>query len=212
MVKHKCNLMNKISHFLGILLATLLAVVFCHNAAAYNFMVDGLCYDINEDGVTVTITMEYPPNKTIPSTIEGTTLNIPPTVTYEDQTYTVTAIGMYAFSGYSILTEFNITRVIIPNTVTSISEYSFAGCSGLTSVEIPNSVTFIGYGAFVGCTGLTSVNIPDGVTEIGDSAFKGCTGLTSVNLPDGITKIADDAFAGAGCEEQVKRDYPHLYK
>ena len=172
--------MNKKTHFLSILLVTLFTIAVSHSAAAYDFMVDGLCYDINEDGVTVTVTMEYPPNKTIPGTVEGSTLNIPATVTYEDHTYTVTAIGWSAFSGYSILTEFNITRVIIPNTVTSIEGWAFNSCTGLTSVEIPNSVTFIGYGAFVACTGLTSIFIPRSVTTIEYDAFGSCSSLTSI--------------------------------
>ena len=46
---------------------------------------------------------------------------------------------------------------IIPNSVTSIEEYAFSGCSGLTSVTIPNSVTSIGDGAFYGCDGLKDV-------------------------------------------------------
>ena len=43
-----------------------------------------------------------------------------------------------------------ITNLIIPNSVTSIGNYAFRGCSGLTSVTIPNSVTSIGGGAFNG--------------------------------------------------------------
>ena len=39
----------------------------------------------------------------------------------------------------------------IPNSVTSIGDYAFYGCSGLTSIEIPNSVTSIGRGAFDNC-------------------------------------------------------------
>jgi hypothetical protein len=41
-----------------------------------------------------------------------------------------------------------ITDLIIPNSVTSIGDYAFYGCSGLTSVTIPNSVTRIGASAF----------------------------------------------------------------
>ncbi len=68
----------------------------------------------------------------------------------------------------------------IPDSVTSIGESAFSGCTGLPSVTIPDSVTSIGDWAFCGCNGLTSVTIPDSVTSIGDSAFADCTGLTSV--------------------------------
>ena len=42
------------------------------------------------------------------------------------------------------------------------------GCKNTT---IPNSVTSIGNSAFFGCTGLSSVTIPNSVTSIGNSAF-----------------------------------------
>jgi hypothetical protein len=47
----------------------------------------------------------------------------------------------------------------IPNSVTTIRDCAFYGCSGLTSVTIPNSVTTIGSYAFEGCTSLTDVTI-----------------------------------------------------
>ncbi len=50
---------------------------------------------------------------------------------------------------------------------------------------IPNSVTSIGDGAFFGCTGLISVTIPNSVTSIGFAAFSDCTGLTSIIVPLG---------------------------
>lgn len=46
-------------------------------------------------------------------------------------------------------------NTIIPNSVTSIGDYAFSGCSGLTSITIPNSVTSIGNGAFIACFGLS---------------------------------------------------------
>ena len=84
----------------------------------------------------------------------------------------------------------------IPNSVTSIGDSAFAGCTSLTSITIPDSVTSIGDGAFAGCTSLTSITIPDSVTSIGDSAFIGCTSLTSITIPDGVTEIAYNTFIG----------------
>ena len=86
------------------------------------------------------------------------------------------------------------TSYTIPNSVTSIGDWAFRGCTGLTSITIPDSVTSIGDRAFAGCTGLTSITIPDSVTSIGESAFAGCTGLTSVTLGNGVTSIEDEAF------------------
>ena len=84
----------------------------------------------------------------------------------------------------------------IPNSVTSIGNYAFSGCSGLTSITIPNSVTSIGSSAFQGCSGLTSITIPDGVTSIGSSAFQGCSSLTSITIPNSVTSIGSSAFQG----------------
>jgi uncharacterized protein YceK len=46
---------------------------------------------------------------------------------------------------------------------------------------IPNSVTSIGNWAFSGCSNLTSLTIPSSVASIGNSAFSGCSSLTSIN-------------------------------
>ena len=53
----------------------------------------------------------------------------------------------------------------------------------ITELSIPDSVTSIKQRAFYGCTGLTSVTIPDSVTSIGDDAFSACTGLMSNYYP-----------------------------
>ncbi len=84
----------------------------------------------------------------------------------------------------------------IPNSVTSIGNSAFWGCSGLTSVTIPNSVTSIGNSAFRNCSGLTSVTIPNSVTSIGGHAFYNCSSLTSVTIPNSVTTIGDSAFSG----------------
>ncbi len=167
----------------------LLFISFSTSVSAYDFMVDGLCYDINRDSISVSVTYErYSRNnyKNLRSEIV-----IPERIEHNGKTYTVTSIDYGAFGGCT-----GLTSVIMPNTVDFIGYQAFYGCTGLTSVEIPNSVKTIGIRAFAGCTGLTSVTIPNTVTEIGSSAFSGCISLTSVKIPNSFTSIGGDAFSG----------------
>ena len=111
----------------------------------------------------------------------------------------------------------------LPESITSIGELAFDGCSGLTSIIIPESVISIGNGAFENCSRLNSVTINsnyivsqnyttsktlkslfnsqvkeyiigNSVTSIGDHAFFRCSGLKSVTLPNGVTSIGNLAF------------------
>ena len=55
------------------------------------------------------------------------------------------------YSNILNLNGIEIKDLAIPNDITEIKQYAFAGCSGLTSVTIPNSVTSIGSNAFSNC-------------------------------------------------------------
>ena len=109
----------------------------------------------------------------------------------------VTSIGSGAFADCG-----SLTSVTIPNSVTSIGNFSatggcvFSRCTSLTSITIPNSVTGIAYYTFENCTGLTSIEIPNSVTIIGEGAFSGCTSLTSITIPNSVTRIESGAFNG----------------
>ena len=83
---------------------------------------------------------------------------------------------------------------IVPNSVTSIAEYTFASCNRLTSITIGNNVTSLGMFAFASCSSLTNAPLPGGVTSIGSLAFSRCTNLTSLSIPDTVTNLGDYAF------------------
>ena len=131
------------------------------------------------------------------SAISGT-VNIPSAVTYNNNTYSVTAIGNYAFIVCT-----SLTSVTIPNSITSIGQGAFFGCSGLTSISIPNSVTSIGAEAFRSCS-FVSVTIPNSVTSIGSHAFIKCRNLTSVTIPNSVTSIDKYTFWGCSGLTSVK--------
>ena len=196
----------------------LLAILLPAIATAHDFEVDGIYYNrIDSDEVEVT----YRGRNLLYNDYSGT-VNVPASVTYNETTYSVTAIDSLAFWDCP-----GLTSIVIPNSVTEIGQEAFAKCPGLTSIvvessnpkfdsrnncnaiietasntliagckntTIPNSVTAIGDFAFQGCDGLTSIVIPNSVTVIGWYAFESCDGLTSIVIPNSVTEIGYAAF------------------
>ena len=114
-------------------------------ATAHDFEVDGIYYNMNSDGTTVSVTYSGNLYSDLSYEYSGA-VTIPSTVTYRGTTYSVTKIGQDAFYSCSDLTSVNI-----PNSIIFIDSRAFGDCSGLTSVVIPNSVTTIDDGAFYNC-------------------------------------------------------------
>ena len=128
-------------------------------------------------------------------------LNIPENCNKSNIRYKIVSISEIVRVHDNIRPPYNnfpniIGHISIPNSVTTIGDGAFYGCSGLTgNLVIPNSVTTIGSNAFIGCRGLTSVILGDSVTTIGDQAFSGCSGLTgNLVIPNSVTTIGNYAF------------------
>ena len=123
----------------------------------------------------------------------------------------ITAIGMYAFRGFS-----NLISVKLPETLTKIDKFAFHFCEKLPQINIPKSVTYIGLEAFFGCWELREVHITDLTAwlkiEFGAEASSKVSAnplatmvkcclylngelLTDITVPNEITKIANGALA-----------------
>ena len=160
-----------------------------------------------------------------------TELTLPNSVTSIGNPNSVTSIGNSAFGGCSGLEKITVDggnkrydsrdncnsiietgtntlivgckNSVIPNSVTSIGDGAFRGCSGLTELILPNSVTSIGEYAFYYCSELTELTLPNSVTSIGWYAFQGCSGLTELTLPSSVTRIGKNAFSDCSGLEKI---------
>ncbi len=104
-----------------------------------------------------------------------------------------------------------LTKIVIPDAVTSIGTNAFSQCVAVTEVILPvhaisfvpknslktvtiTSGTAIPSYAYNECRSLTTVKLPRELTEIGEKAFY-CTSLQSIEIPDGVSSIGASAFA-----------------
>ena len=86
--------------------------------------------------------------------------------------------------------------VSLPEGLTSIGNYAFAGCNKLRGIIIPNNVSRIGTKAFTACTKLPAISLQGGVNEIGELAFANCSSLKTVTIGANVTVLGKDAFYG----------------
>lgn len=110
---------------------------------------------------------------------------------------------LYANSGKLYVNDALLTEAVIPDGVTSLNAYTFAGCGSLQRVTVSEGVTNVGDYAFYNCVSLTNVTICDGVESIGNNSFYGCRTLTGVSIPDSVTSIGSTAFSGCSSLKDV---------
>ena len=162
-------------------------------AYALEFTVDDAVYSVNAGGQSVTL-------KTLSTSYEGV-FDIPASVVNGGKTYTVTAIGSYAFYQCT-----SLTRASVPETVVEMGPSSFQDCSNLRTVVLNCHISEIPRWTFYNCSSLLNVNIPSSVKAIGDVAFMKCSSLTSITLPDSLVSIGKNSFNEAGLRSIVIPD------
>ena len=106
----------------------------------------------------------------------------------------VTGIGSDAFCGDYTYDRncYNISRLILADSVTSIGESAFSG-AGLQTVQLGSGLKSIGAYAFFANFRLRYVSLPEGLTEIDEGAFI-WTGLTEITIPRSVTLIGEMAL------------------
>ena len=107
-------------------------------------------------------------------------LSIPSSVSHSGMTYSVKAVGNYAFYDCG-----GITELTLPNSIVSIGTYAFF-LNSLSSLTIPSSVTRIDQGAFASWY-LTNIVFPNSLVEVGEDAFGNDDNTPWYqNQPDGL--------------------------
>jgi hypothetical protein len=96
----------------------------------------------------------------------------------------------------------NISSLILPNSVETISDYAFTNNVGMKSANIGTAVKIIGNNAFSGCTVLADITLGTSLLSIGNEAFMSvgslATSWKSLIFPESLTSIGNKAFYGSG--------------
>ena len=96
----------------------------------------------------------------------------------------LTSIGNWTFRGMSTL-----GSIVIPNAVTTIGTYAFADDSELESAKLSTSCAWLKKGLFSKCGKLQAITIPTVVTKMDTEIFELCKALKNVTFEDGTDMI-----------------------
>ena len=147
--------------------------------------VDGVKYQIQEDGTFAVIANDYSGDVVIRSSVD-----------YNGVATAVTSIAANAFKNCT-----DLTAVTIPSSITSIGSDAFKSCTNLTKVTLnSNAITSQSQErqsiiATIFGSQVKEYVLGEGVTTIGNYAFYGCSDLTSITIPESVTEIGVYAFS-----------------
>lgn len=100
-----------------------------------------------------------------------------------------------------------LKQVVLGDSVTTIPDFAFGGCSLLESIQLPSGLKRIGNQAFSRCDNLKAIELPSGLEYIGFLAFSECNNLTSITIPASVKSIDYNAFRDCNNIETVYWNY-----
>ena len=104
-------------------------------------------------------------------------------VSSDNPNYMVIDNCLYTKDGTTLIKSANITSIVLPSEVTTVSNYAFYNCDNLQNVELPESITKIGQYAFYDCDNLQNVELPESITKIEQYSFYDCNNLKYITMP-----------------------------
>lgn len=114
----------------------------------------------------------------------------------------LTTIGNWTFRGMS-----KLGGIVIPNAVTTIGTYAFADDIALKSASLSTSCPWLKEGLFSECGKLQAITIPMVVNKMDTQMFTNCTSLTSVTFDDDKDLI-EMAYGSSDVNNGLFRDCP----
>ena len=102
--------------------------------------------------------------------------------------------GTVSTAPCALRSQYNLVSVIVPDSVVSLGNGTFRGCTALKNVKLSENLSELSFTLFYGCTALEEIEIPKTVTEMAEYAFYYCTSLKEVTIPEGVTAIKQNCF------------------
>ena len=114
----------------------------------------------------------------------------------------LTTIGNWTFRGMS-----KLGGIVIPNAVTTIGTYAFADDIALESAKLSTSCPWLKEGLFSECGKLQAITIPMVVNKMDTQMFTNCTSLATVTFDDDKDLI-EMAYGSSDVNNGLFRDCP----
>lgn len=171
--------------------------------------VDGVLYSKDK-----TVLIKYPANKSksVDQNVHAYSVLDTVEIIYQKAFYYNTSIEVVYISDSVITIEnqsfsgcSNLHKINFGKNVLEIGKEVFMYCKNLDTVELPESLEKVSYGAFKGCSKLVDITFNSNVETIDKAIFTGCSVLTSIYVKEEFKDNLIDKFKESGLDAQIEK-------